>query len=1050
MNKPSLLHLLLSCFFATILFCSLSVKAETNYAISLPGGSDGALSNIALPNLNITALPLTIEMWYKPEAFNAYGALLYYRGTTNGGVQYDKWTNPKSLRGIDSGTKLVVASNNPVPNEWNHVAYVVTATDMTIYLNGVATTNSTDVPSVLTFDGGTYIGWDAAAPDRTVKGVFDEVRIWNVAKTAAELFDNKLLTLNGDEAGLIAYYNFNDSAAVATDLTVNKYNGTINGGTYVASFVTDDDDNDGVPNDVDNCPTTANPDQADIDEDGIGDVCDTAIPDVLNYAYSLPGGNGATSNIDISGLGLKTLPFTIEMWIKPSSSQIYNAGLLYSRPANIGLEYTSSWQAPNQGLRFMALGGDTYANLTVTEAVTTNEWHHVAVVMTATSRTLYLDGKGKTEEAAFSAIDFSAGKLYLGWDSDVANRVFAGAIDEVRVWSVAKTKAELIAESVAVLTGAEDNLVAYYNFDDSDAAQATDKAGSLNGILNGGSYVMSFSRLDTDSDGVFDLFDNCPDTANPDQIDIDGDGIGDVCDDEIEGEGIFDIVTTDGFTSESGSNFVSFQQNAISTYNGYQYITYWNKAKHVCMARKKLPEGAWEIIELTDYTSPYDIADNHYTISFGICKTDGTIHISFDHHNDPMHYRVSNVDLTSDPDNAVWDSNSFGATRNYLETGVALTDALFYGAVTYPRFITKPNGDMLFECRTGISGNGNSHLWEYIGATQTWSYIGEYLHGMADGMPTGYVDNCGYINGLHYTPGGTRLHVSLVWRDSPDANTNHEVCYAYSDDDGRTWYNTAGVLIGTTGSTDVSKLLNYYSSGFQILAIGQNRGLINQEGQAVDSKGGIHILQSYLKDGVNQDSWYNRRVNAYMRHIYQDENGNWKNDVIAPSRIDRGDIAVDADDNLYVLGPDYRVFWAKASEKWATWYDFDLSQDGKAVSEGVFDRELLLENNVLSFALAHSDLRGKIIVPHYALTSVGVNDVVYNAEVQNYPNPFGNSCVVTFSGTFNYQVLSVDGKLVESGTATDKCDVGGNLSSGIYILKVSNRNNTSTIKLSKL
>jgi hypothetical protein len=43
---------------------------------------------------------------------------------------------------------------------------------------------------------------------------------------------------------------------------------------------------------------------------------------------------------------------------------------------------------------------------------------------------------------------------------------------------------------------------------------------------------------DFDKDGIIDIEDNCPDVSNADQADLDGDGIGDVCDDDRDGDGV--------------------------------------------------------------------------------------------------------------------------------------------------------------------------------------------------------------------------------------------------------------------------------------------------------------------------------------------------------------------------------------------------------------------------------------------------------------------------------------------------------------------------------
>jgi len=49
------------------------------------------------------------------------------------------------------------------------------------------------------------------------------------------------------------------------------------------------------------------------------------------------------------------------------------------------------------------------------------------------------------------------------------------------------------------------------------------------------------AHVDSDRDGVEDGADNCPRVVNQDQADLDGDGVGDPCDDDVDGDGVLDF-----------------------------------------------------------------------------------------------------------------------------------------------------------------------------------------------------------------------------------------------------------------------------------------------------------------------------------------------------------------------------------------------------------------------------------------------------------------------------------------------------------------------------
>jgi len=154
-----------------------------------------------------------------------------------------------------------------------------------------------------TSEVGRGLGWEGVAVgnytdlgfgmtnDCPFEGRMDEIRIWNIARTAEELASYYKYTVNPNTPGMVGYWNFNETTDDQTvlDVAVPGNYGVL--GTSISIEGVDpirivstapiidtlDDDGDGIINPNDVCPTVYNPDQIDTDSDNVGNVCDNCI-----------------------------------------------------------------------------------------------------------------------------------------------------------------------------------------------------------------------------------------------------------------------------------------------------------------------------------------------------------------------------------------------------------------------------------------------------------------------------------------------------------------------------------------------------------------------------------------------------------------------------------------------------------------------------------------------------------------------------------------------------------------------------------------------------
>lgn len=166
---------------------------------------------------------LTIECWVYPKAFTNWSRIIDFgNGAGNNNVLLSYTVGTSGAPGFYIGGAQF-QSNQTIPlNQWSHIAATLNGTVATIYINGIqAGTATFPIPANVTRNSN-FIGrsnWGTGDPDASA--VFDELRIWNVARTASEIQSKMYTELKGDDAGLLVYFPFNEGTACGDNTSIS-------------------------------------------------------------------------------------------------------------------------------------------------------------------------------------------------------------------------------------------------------------------------------------------------------------------------------------------------------------------------------------------------------------------------------------------------------------------------------------------------------------------------------------------------------------------------------------------------------------------------------------------------------------------------------------------------------------------------------------------------------------------------------------------------------------------------------------------------------------
>ncbi len=212
-----------------------------------------------------------------------------------------------------------------------------------------------------------------------------------------------------------------------------------------------------------------------------------------------------------------------------------------------------------------------------------------------------------------------------------------------------------------------------------------------------------------------------------------------------------DIVAADAIDRVWSGHSVRF---ALLLTKAQIVIGYYDANRQLTVAARPKAGGGWVYQKLDTWND----WDSHNYIALAEDSA-GRIHVAANMHASPL---------------TAYQSDASGEVLT-LKRVPFLVNAAVERSMTYPIYLHDQAGRLIFKYRDGRSGNGNEVYDVLDAGTNTWAPL----------LSVPLTDGEGHRNAYFMGPvlGPDKwFHIAWVWRESPMAETNHDLSYAKSPD----------------------------------------------------------------------------------------------------------------------------------------------------------------------------------------------------------------------------------------------------------------------------